>query len=1362
MKRTLCKWRTWLFVSLAFASSLAHAQKTPEQLTELKRKILSDPKVSSVEISEQRQTPSLISLNTKNGTYSKGQERYILERFLDARPGVDYLVFSRENRITSDVEITEYQQFYKGVKVEFGSFKALVKNGNIAFFNGSFYDVPNSVPTQPSIQEVQALDMAKRRIGASRYVWEDLQTAIDVTLDMRVKQQMQLELDRVKPKGELVIVKDFTRQGVAVPRLAWKFNIYASAPLSRAWVYVDAQSGVVLLIDKIIKHADQPTDPQRVNADANVQTRYSGMQMIKTKLITGNPLTSPAMDPHNGLLLVSSHPTTEVYVPGSSTYVLIDDTRGNGIETYDMNGVGGVPLNVGALYIQAKSFTDVNNNWTYAEHHRSPTNEGAAEMENDDIAWDAHWGAEVVYDYWVAKHNRLSYDGNNAKIKSFVHFGPAYDNAFWNGESMTYGDGSGTAAAGFKALTSLDVCGHEIGHGVCEFTSNLVYEKESGAMNEGFSDIWAACVEHYAMTRSGSTVPSTAYRPYYVGEQIAASPDDPLRRMDNPKAAGDPDTYGGANWQDPNCTPTLANDYCGVHGNSGVLNKWFFLLSAGSLNGTRPAGMTPSQYYFADSDDELNDQGEAYRVNGLGFDLAEDIAFMTEVMLTSTATYAEARQVSVEVAKALSGDPCSATVESTTNAWQAVGVGDAFVAPCVTTYGFVYQTLFSVTEGGIGTACNEGKTLNVPVLIPANTTVTITLTGTASNGDDYRITTTTYTNTTSSNRQENVPVFIVDDAVVESTENIVLTITVPGQANVNNSYTIQITDDDVRPRVGADSVMLLNETFTDANPSTPYNMPANWTETLEVPENNTDPTASTGLNHWGVTDNRLGVTGKLPTGTAMPNNTYNNLSSSSTLARTTGMIDARGLRGLRIRFDYTVQGEIDPLTPPGDLNPDHFPKFDYMSMVYSFDGVNWHELSQMPYPRFASAVPTSGTYTDTLPSELSNTQFYFGFRWYNDANAGGPVSVAIDNLTLKGAPTKIENQQSHSGQEIVKVNDTAYFYSSQDEEIITGIVSKNAYDFGCVTAAIETAGDNTFLIYGNHMAARKVVRLTSTNTSGTKQNYSIALYYTQAQIDNLAGVLGVPPSSMYMYRVNSSSVGGATSANTVRVPVTYEAIPGVGGVFRGVYEGTNGLESLTASYTVGSNAQETPLPVNCVDFRAARNSNSVSLNWKVSDERNNKQFEVERSTDGVNYTRIGVVPASSASNGLYSFADGSTSGLRSAHYRLKQVDMNGDSRYLCTILYMTFDGKNMFTVGNIYPNPGKGEAYVNITTGNTRRLTVEYVNVSGQTINRHTETVQPGASRILLKMNALASGSYMIRFRDEEENILSAQQYMKN
>jgi Zn-dependent metalloprotease len=100
-----------------------------------------------------------------------------------------------------------------------------------------------------------------------------------------------------------------------------------------------------------------------------------------------------------------------------------------------------------------------------------------------------HIGEPRKHDYWTSVHGRNSFDNAGAAIK--VTFTSSnYDNAYWNGSVMTYGDGSGTY---FDILTSIDVAAHEIGHAICSNTANLAYQPESGAMNEAFSDIWSLC-----------------------------------------------------------------------------------------------------------------------------------------------------------------------------------------------------------------------------------------------------------------------------------------------------------------------------------------------------------------------------------------------------------------------------------------------------------------------------------------------------------------------------------------------------------------------------------------------------------------------------------------------------------------------------------------------------------------------------------------------------------------------------------------------------------------------------------------------------------------------------------------------------
>lgn len=1150
------------FLWILLLANVSQAQRTPEYAEEQKERILSHDKVTSVIVSKERLTPVFISLTP--GQFHKGQAHSLLQNFLEPRQGIDDLKPERIVATPGGFEVLEYHQFYKGVRVEHSRYTAFVRNGSIHFFNGSFYDVPATLSITPALTENAGLERAKSRINAKKYAWEQVSELISKTAHSGSKAALQKELEEYLPKGELVIVENHNKDGFAEMRLAYKYNIYSFEPISRQWVYVDAINGEVLLIDKIIKHVDGDKPATATSSTALVQTRYAGVRSINTKQLSGN-------DPNSGVTLTASNPL-EFYVPGSSTHGLIDVTRGNGVETYDLNGVGGLPVSIAAAYSQAKSFTDVDNDWTLSEHKRG----GAAESENDDYAWDAHWGAGMVYDYWKQKHGRLSFDGNDAKIKSYIHSGIGYDNAFWNGKVMTYGDGSYPAPGGFRPLTSLDVCGHEIGHGVCEFTADLVYAKESGAMNEGFSDIWAACVEFFVVKNVDPSL-GAIYKPFYIGEQIAANPLRPLRRMDNPKAESDPDTYGGQFWKNPNCSPTLANDYCGVHTNSGVLNKWFYLVTVGSGAGSGPDAS------FAGADDGINDIGNTYSVSGVGFDVSEKITYLTELMLTSTATFAEAREVSINVAAAISGNPCSELVKTVTNAWYAVNVGASFVQPCTITYGFTYQPGSQISEGKSGSGCDIETPVSIPIVLPPNSTASITLAGTAVNNVDYRISAITLSNTGTTSRQDSVTIFVRNDGVVEGDETVILNLAVTnaGINPVNTQYTLHIVEDDVTPVIGTGSITLLNENFTRADG---FADPIGWQEILEVPEEPNGVQAAKGKNQWGIFGNRLAVTGRDEiTGTQLPNGTYNTNSISTTIIRSP-LVDARGLSTLQLKFDFEVQGEVEP----NGADPDMWPALDYMAIVYSFDGVTWFELGQAPYTRFAAAAPLPGTFDYPLPSFLNNKQFYLGFRWNNDPYIGGPVSVAIDNLGLSGSPRHIENDLGHNSRESLGAGLDVYYYSLQDGEILGRVKNNSARNYGCTQLYVEKAGAGTFNLYqstkdGIHKVSDKVIRIETGLIY--KASTTITLYYTEDQLAALESATGVNRSSFSVYHVEGASYAAAATNNTKRYTPVYTTIPGVGGYYTVTLS-----DRANGSYALGYNVSVPGLQRSV--------TGNISRNWK--------------------------------------------------------------------------------------------------------------------------------------------------------------------
>ena len=362
--------RLFLFLTLFLLTSIQIFAQTAEQKrSALKAKILSDKKVKDVFYFKNTIAPSSIMFDFASPAYKQSETPSLLRDYLSLRPGYDNLESVKTTIVNKNIAIDEYQQYFKGVRVAYSRYKAMAKNDNLLILAGDFYDVPASLSVTPSITEARALEIAKGYVGAKKYAWEQVQEMINQEKNEKVKQLLQAELKEYLPKAELVVVKDFTNKTAIDMRLAYRFNIYAAEPLSRGYLYIDAHSGKVLLYDAIIKHASVPT---------TVNTRYAGNRVIYTKQISGT-------DPGNGQTLVSSHPANDTiggspvpYVPGSPTYVLIDETRGNngGIQTYDLNNVGGAPISVGALYAQAKSFTDVGNYWTLPEHRRAGTGDG--------------------------------------------------------------------------------------------------------------------------------------------------------------------------------------------------------------------------------------------------------------------------------------------------------------------------------------------------------------------------------------------------------------------------------------------------------------------------------------------------------------------------------------------------------------------------------------------------------------------------------------------------------------------------------------------------------------------------------------------------------------------------------------------------------------------------------------------------------------------------------------------------------------------------------------------------------------------------------------------------------------------------
>jgi len=266
-----------------------------------------------------------------------------------------------------------------------------------------------------------------------------------------------------------------------------------------------------------------------------------------------------------------------------------------------------------------------------------------------DNTWTAQsavqcqWSAAMTYNYYIGEHGRASWDGASGDMIAYNNSnatGLGLNNACWGctGNSTIYGAGSTSAST--DDWNTNDIVGHEFTHGVTQASANLVYNKESGALNESFSDIFGEMVESW----------SEGNCDYLVGNDRGA-----IRSFINPNAYGDPDTYNGTNYvATVGCTPSSSNDNCGVHTNSSVQNRYFHLLSEGGTGTT--------------------DFGVPYNVSGITRFSARSIQYRALTFyLNSSSQFIDARAASLHAAWDLYGQ-CSNEIIQVGNAWHAVGV----------------------------------------------------------------------------------------------------------------------------------------------------------------------------------------------------------------------------------------------------------------------------------------------------------------------------------------------------------------------------------------------------------------------------------------------------------------------------------------------------------------------------------------------------------------------------------------------------------------------------------------------------------------------------------------------------------------
>jgi bacillolysin len=433
------------------------------------------------------------------------------------------------------------QQMYQGVKVYGGEVVLHADDRVIRLFNGRYFPTPSVSVNTPTVSVEEAVRLVSEEVGP-------LKTLSPQELELLGGFQSRAELVVYHPGGEL-----------SGERLAWEVEL-APSVASRWQCIIDAYTGQVLhkksLLCKLIPHihstveeySDCPVPGPSIHREDGDEANAPYEEMPPN-----GPVTAQAVDLFGVTRTINTYEQNNVYF-------LIDASRNmhNAAQSSFPNDAVGVIWTINAQNTapQNSNFSTVhvtsgNNTWS------NPT------------SVSAHHHAGLVYKYFEDTFNRNSVNGQGGNIISLINVadedGGAMDNAFWNGAAMFYGNGD--QAFNAPLPKALDVTGHEFTHGVIQNTANLEYYGESGAINESMADVFGVLIDR---------------NDWKLGEDVvnpAVFPSGALRDMANPHNGGN--QLGDPGWQPHHVSEmyTGNQDNGGVHINSGIPNRAFFLFA---------------------------------------------------------------------------------------------------------------------------------------------------------------------------------------------------------------------------------------------------------------------------------------------------------------------------------------------------------------------------------------------------------------------------------------------------------------------------------------------------------------------------------------------------------------------------------------------------------------------------------------------------------------------------------------------------------------------------------------------------------------------------------------------------------------
>lgn len=1149
---------------------------------------------------------------------------------------------------------TNFQQFYKGFAVDGKLIMLHSKNGKLTSINGNIAKI-NNIETQVSISNEQAKTKAKQHLKVT-----------DLINDYPVE----------------TVVVTIPNENGAITKLAKKVRIDSWQPFEMCYIYIDVQTGNILNKVNLVAHADVAGTGQTMYSGTQSMTvdnytsggyrlRESGRKIetynatnatnLTTSGFTGSTDFTSNSTMFSGVPMLKSFSVSSVaqswwyaafvdqlpdlYIKvkdGSNTVVYTSNYFDNTntpvtfnnlnilltnppytVEVWDYDAVGGDDFG-GSYSISTSTGT---HNWS-----GNGNNGSYSITTSGHPAVDVHWGMEKTYDFYMNALNRNSYDGNGGVIKQYVN--PIFLNGnagYPNNASalsspyniMSYGMGDGV---NLKPLVGLDVEGHEFTHLVVDNNGNggLTYQGESGALNESFADIFGTCVEFYTGVNPDWNISEDVM----IGQPY-------MRSMSNPNGGQQPDTYNGQYW----VNPSSSQDNGGVHTNSGVQNFWFYLLCQGGTG--------------------TNDLGNSYSVTGIGIAQARQIAYRNLVTyLSPNATYMDAYNGSLQAAQDLYGNP-STQYTAVRHAWYAVGIGNDPNNFCSGTTNLTAPS-GTITDGS-GSA-NYNNNANCKwIIAPAGATqiqLTFTAFDTEANydtvfvydgpDDTYPIIATWWGNT--------LP------PVLNTTAGIgAMCIKFKSDASLSaGGWTANYQAYGNTPSCEGGTILSTpTGSFNDGSGNSSYgnNQECYWfisppcanSITLSFSQFNTEQNYDGIIVYDGWNNNASQLA--VYSGTSLPSSVTSN----------TG----RMLVVFVSDYSTTMQGFTANYTSTGsafcsgitNLNTSDFGIFSDGSGSSNY--CNNQECKWLIQPPQATSITLNFTEFG-LEDAASDGTIYDAVEVYDGTTTSATLLGRFTGSNLPAAITSSGGSmlvRFISDLEVTKQGFSAYYTSTQ-----------NAYCSGTNTTLTTPSGTFNDGSGANNYANNTNCSWLIQPTNASSITLSFSEFNTELNYDGLIVYDGLNNSAPILGQFSGTSIPNSVTSTSGSMYLEF------------ISDISVRAQGWVVNYTT------TVLPLTIIDFTASKAENYVLLNWLTSDEKNTKNFIIQRSNNGIDWVDLGYINSlNNNENNKYSFKDlQPLQGIN--HYRLKITDNDNTFRY-SNIKVIHFNKLN--NIFNINPNPAK-------------------------------------------------------------------------